>query len=204
MTSTEGSQRVEEDSLAVALNNRLQWVFLLKPCEAIIHFNLKFEMSNDHPLRKANKKTYNHRFSFAKRNRNSSVSRPSRNGNDPIAANNNKLCPQEENSQMHFHFRIYLTDATPDNIVVNKETFQIAFIDLDNVILVDSDAYTNAMASVSVPIEWQTVHKHSQIDCDGCFAYVPEELASHHLSDINIFTICQVSRVTHSTSSLSP
>lgn len=79
--------------------------------------------------------------------------------------------------------RIYLTDATPDNIVVDATTFDVTFVDLDNVFLVDAESLTND----------RTTHRHEKIDCDGmCFAYVPEELCSYHLSDINLFAICQV------------
>lgn len=79
--------------------------------------------------------------------------------------------------------RIYLTDATPDNIVVDASTFDVTFVDLDNVFLVDSETLTNK----------RIIHRHEKIDCDGmCFAYVPEELCSYHLSDINLFAICQV------------
>lgn len=78
---------------------------------------------------------------------------------------------------------MYLTDATPDNIVVDATTFDVAFVDLDNVFMVDSSIQTNN----------QLTHRHEKIDCDGiCFAYVPEELCSYHLSDINLFAVCQV------------
>lgn len=76
-----------------------------------------------------------------------------------------------------------MTDATPDNIVVDATTFDVTFVDLDDVFVVDSKRFTNN----------QVVHRHEKIACDGmCFAYVPEELCSHHLSDINLFAICQV------------
>lgn len=79
-------------------------------------------------------------------------------------------------------FSIYLTDATPDNIVVDRETLQVAFVDLDSLQLVDSSAF---------PVE-SKIHRHEKIDCDRCFAYVPDELCSHRLSDINLFSVCQV------------
>ncbi|KAG4068910.1 hypothetical protein HA402_005058 [Bradysia odoriphaga] len=80
-------------------------------------------------------------------------------------------------------FRIYLTDATADNIVVDATTFDVTFVDLDDVFVVDS---TTCLSS-------QVVHRHEKIDCDGmCFAYVPDELCSYHLSDINLFAICQL------------
>lgn len=81
------------------------------------------------------------------------------------------------------NFRIYLTDATPDNIVVDATTFAVTFVDLDNAFVVDSTTLTNN----------ETTHRHEKIDCTGmCFAYVPDELCSYHLSDINLFAICQV------------
>ncbi|KAJ6646815.1 Divergent protein kinase domain 2A [Pseudolycoriella hygida] len=80
-------------------------------------------------------------------------------------------------------FRIYLTDATPDNIVVDPITFKVAFVDLDNVLVVDSETITKDLS----------IHRHEKIECDGmCFAFVPEELCSHSLSDINLFAICQI------------
>lgn len=30
------------------------------------------------------------------------------------------------------------------------------------------------------------------IECDGCFAFIPDEICNHHLSDINIFSVCQL------------
>lgn len=94
-------------------------------------------------------------------------------------------------------FRFYLTDGTPDNIVVNKETLQPVFIDLDDLIIVDSKAYACAESNdtmVEEPITWRQIHRHEKIECNGCFAYVPDELCAHHLSDINLFAICQVSK----------
>lgn len=38
-----------------------------------------------------------------------------------------------------FSFRFYLTDINPDNVVVNKE-LKISFIDIDNLIIVDTEA----------------------------------------------------------------
>lgn len=79
--------------------------------------------------------------------------------------------------------RIYLTDATPDNIVVDTSSFDITFVDLDSIFVVDSETIMNK----------QKIHRHEKIDCEGnCFAYVPEDLCSHHLSDINLFAVCQV------------
>lgn len=86
--------------------------------------------------------------------------------------------------------RIYLTDATPDNIVVDESTLAIAYIDLDNVLMVDSSAYNDS--SSKKPLHWDQIHRHEIIDCDNCFSYVPDELCAHHLSDINLFATCQL------------
>jgi hypothetical protein len=40
---------------------------------------------------------------------------------------------------------------------------------------------------------WKTSHVHEKIECKGCFAYVPEEICQHHISDLNVFSVCQVS-----------
>lgn len=87
--------------------------------------------------------------------------------------------------------RIYLTDATPDNIVVDATTFDVTFVDLDSVFVVDSE--TPRLRDSETLTHNRQTHRHEKIDCDGmCFAYVPDELCSHHLSDINLFAVCQV------------
>lgn len=78
-------------------------------------------------------------------------------------------------------YRIYFTDATPDNVVVNKATLRLTFVDLDSLLIVDSHA-----------IQTNHVNRHEQIDCEHCFAFIPDELCSHQLSDINLFSVCQV------------
>lgn len=85
-----------------------------------------------------------------------------------------------------FFHRIYLTDATPDNIVVDETTLRISFVDLDNLLVVDANSL--AMNNNKTT----KIHRYEAIDCERCFAYVPEELCSHQLSDINLFTVCQV------------
>lgn len=87
-------------------------------------------------------------------------------------------------------YRIYLTDLTPDNIVVDAHTLRSSFVDLDNSLIVDS--LTEVDASTSPPPNWHQIHRHEQIECNGCFAYVPEEICLHHLSDLNLFSVCQV------------
>ncbi|XP_063704293.1 uncharacterized protein LOC134833776 [Culicoides brevitarsis] len=79
-------------------------------------------------------------------------------------------------------FRIYLTDLTLDNIVFASETEKISFVDLDNVILVDSHAFKDP----------KTLHVHEKFECNGCFAYSIEDVCSAPTSDINIFAVCQL------------
>lgn len=98
---------------------------------------------------------------------------------------------QTHNWTLYFPNRIYLTDLTPDNIVVNAHTLRTIFVDLDNSLIVDSTV--DAETSRSPPSDWHQIHRHEQIECNGCFAYVPEEICSHHLSDLNMFSVCQVS-----------
>lgn len=86
--------------------------------------------------------------------------------------------------------RIYLTDLTPDNIVVDAHTLRTTFVDLDNSLIVDSKQFE---ASALPQPDWHRIHRHEQIECNGCFAYVPEEICSHQLSDLNLFAVCQVS-----------
>ncbi|EDS39860.1 conserved hypothetical protein [Culex quinquefasciatus] len=85
-------------------------------------------------------------------------------------------------------FRFYLTDINPDNIAVQAQpsgSFQVSFIDLDNVIILDSQSKRLDRRSKARNI-------HSRIPCDGCFAYVQEDLCSYQHSDINQFAICQL------------
>lgn len=71
--------------------------------------------------------------------------------------------------------------------MVNSNSHEVTFVDLDSVFVVDSEAITDGH-----------IHRHEKIDCEGsCFAYVPQELCSHHLSDINLFAICQVRESMH-------
>lgn len=60
---------------------------------------------------------------------------------------------------------------------------KVAFVDLNNVIILDSHSKRLN----------QQKHTHARIDCDGCFAYVQEDICTHQSSDINLFAVCQVS-----------
>ncbi|XP_065090753.1 uncharacterized protein LOC135711715 [Ochlerotatus camptorhynchus] len=85
------------------------------------------------------------------------------------------------------HFRFYLTDISPDNIVVNvlpNNEAKVSFVDMNNVIILDSH-------SKRLDPDKRTT-SHSRIDCDGCFAYVQEDLCTYHHSDINLFAVCQL------------
>lgn len=80
-----------------------------------------------------------------------------------------------------FNFRIYLTDATPDNFVVDRTAFRISFVDLDSLLIVNSNL-----------IRSNEINRHQRIDCEQCFAFVPEILCKFQISDINLFSACQV------------
>lgn len=101
-----------------------------------------------------------------------------------------------------FIHRIYLTDLTGDNIVVDEQTLNVAFIDLDNVVVVDSNPQYHHLPATETLLKWDTIHVHEKIECDGCFAYVPNDMCSHHLSDLNIFAVCQVKMLPNTTQQL--
>lgn len=85
------------------------------------------------------------------------------------------------------NFRFYLTDINPDNIVVrmsSEEEIKVTFVDLNNVIILDSHSKRLKPSKQK--------HVHSRIDCDGCFAYIQEDICVHQISDINLFAVCQL------------
>lgn len=82
------------------------------------------------------------------------------------------------------NYRFYITDLTADNIVYDIDKGLLSFVDLDTVFVVDFRAATYKSA----------IHKHEYIECPGCFAYSPEDIASHNISDINIYSACQFLR----------
>ncbi|XP_058457254.1 uncharacterized protein LOC131434517 [Malaya genurostris] len=84
-------------------------------------------------------------------------------------------------------FRFYLTDINPDNIAIklqSNDTVMVSFIDVNNIIVLDSRSDRLGRD------RQKTVH--TRIECDGCFAYVQDEICSHQYSDINLFAICQL------------
>lgn len=82
-------------------------------------------------------------------------------------------------------FRFLLTDATPDNIMVDEKTLDVTFVDLDTLIILDSNYTEHIQFS-------PRMHRHNKINCDGCFSYAPDELSNCIISDINLFAMCQV------------
>lgn len=59
-------------------------------------------------------------------------------------------------------FQIYSTDA---NIVVNKSKLRLTFVDLDSLLIVDSQR--------------KQISRHEQIDCNYCFAFILHELCPY-------------------------
>ncbi|XP_055623113.1 uncharacterized protein LOC129766564 [Toxorhynchites rutilus septentrionalis] len=85
------------------------------------------------------------------------------------------------------HFRFYLTDIQPDNIAVKMlpgGDVKVTFVDVDNVVILNSES--NKLAAD------KGRHVHERIDCEGCFAYVQQDLCSHKHSDLNMFAVCQL------------
>lgn len=83
-------------------------------------------------------------------------------------------------TQNHEHFKIYLTDISPDNIVID-DNFKVTFIDLENVILQEKTISDN-----------HTIH-YSRFFPEEEFIYSEEEICSNSLSDHNIYSVCRVS-----------
>ncbi|XP_050070111.1 uncharacterized protein LOC126558188 [Anopheles maculipalpis] len=86
-------------------------------------------------------------------------------------------------------FRFYLTDINPDNVVVKVENDSrnvlVSIVDLDNVIILDSLANTFSTDDGEN-------HVHGKIECNGCFAYVQEDVCRYRNSDLNLFATCQL------------
>lgn len=76
-----------------------------------------------------------------------------------------------------------MIDANFDNIVVNLSTYKITIIDLDDIIVLNKNNFNH-----------NDIHKYNLIPCNGCFAFVPEEICGNYISDINIFLGCQILR----------
>ncbi|XP_058065653.1 uncharacterized protein LOC131215281 [Anopheles bellator] len=84
-------------------------------------------------------------------------------------------------------FRFYLTDLSPDNVAVklteDSRKVTVSLVDLDNLIVLDS---------LSDGLRSDQPHVHGKIECDGCFAYVQDDVCGHRSSDLNYFAVCQL------------
>lgn len=83
-------------------------------------------------------------------------------------------------------FRIYLTDATGDNIAVDDQTLAVTIVDLDDVIIQQEGLFA---VDNKEAVE---THRHLRIECDNCFAYSTKDICSCPISDINLYTISQL------------
>ncbi|XP_012155146.1 uncharacterized protein LOC101461301 [Ceratitis capitata] len=77
-------------------------------------------------------------------------------------------------------YHIYITDLTADNLVYNVERDKLYFIDLNTAYIVDSRSV----------LFRENVDKHELIECDNCFAFVPDRLCSYSVSDLNLLSAC--------------
>ncbi|XP_075166710.1 divergent protein kinase domain 2A [Haematobia irritans] len=87
-------------------------------------------------------------------------------------------------SQGFQSYRLYITDLTADNMVYDTKKDRLTFIDLDTIFVVDSLKAKHPAV----------IHKHEYIECPGCFAYSPDDIAAHNISDLNIYSACQFLR----------
>lgn len=85
----------------------------------------------------------------------------------------------------HPGFRFYLTDVSPDNIAVDANG-SVYFIDLENVIIVDRN-----IPEHEKPISWMSQHVSEQYECKSCFTFSRSEICNHHISDHNLYAVCQ-------------
>ncbi|XP_074032779.1 arrestin 1 isoform X2 [Leptinotarsa decemlineata] len=83
-------------------------------------------------------------------------------------------------TENHGQFRLYLTDISPDNIVVNED-LKVRFIDLENGVL-----RSRAAGSFSF------MNKHRTEHLENTYYYSPSSLCGHHISDHNIYGVCML------------
>ncbi|XP_076255375.1 divergent protein kinase domain 2A-like isoform X2 [Rhynchophorus ferrugineus] len=79
----------------------------------------------------------------------------------------------------HSLFRLYLTDISLDNVVVDKNTFLISFIDLEHVVLKRK------------MFMWRSVHHTEHLHTED-YAFSVSEICSEDISDHNIYSICRL------------
>ncbi|XP_073812489.1 divergent protein kinase domain 2A isoform X2 [Musca autumnalis] len=78
-------------------------------------------------------------------------------------------------------YRLYITDLTADNVVYNVANDRLDFVDLDTLLVVSAKEAKYKSST----------HRHEYIECPGCFAYSPDDIAAHNISDLNIYSACQ-------------
>ncbi|CAG9813979.1 unnamed protein product [Phaedon cochleariae] len=80
----------------------------------------------------------------------------------------------------HERFRLYLTDISPDNIVVNDE-LKVAFVDLEHAVvkMMEADGFG-------------TSRVHHTVHVADTYYYSREELCEHSVSDHNIYGVCMM------------
>lgn len=86
-------------------------------------------------------------------------------------------------SEDHADFRLYLTDISPDNIVVDSN-LEISFVDFGNVILKAKNRDSGFEASK---------HYSENYD-DENFMYSEMQICENEMSDHNIFAVCKVGK----------
>lgn len=84
----------------------------------------------------------------------------------------------------HGRFRLYLTDISPDNIVVNNN-LEVSFVDFGNVILKAKNEKD------MVPL---TKHYSENFD-EGNFIFSEKHICENEISDHNIFAVCKVGHI---------
>ncbi|XP_054737035.1 uncharacterized protein LOC129243768 isoform X2 [Anastrepha obliqua] len=77
-------------------------------------------------------------------------------------------------------YRIYITDLTADNLVYNVKRDKLYFIDLNTAYIVDAKSVINTEA----------VDHHELIECNDCFAFIPDRLCQNSISDLNLLESC--------------
>lgn len=81
----------------------------------------------------------------------------------------------------HTFFRLYLTDISPDNVVVNPK-LQISFVDLENVVLKVKVANDSSISNV---------HYSENFEQEN-FMFSENHICENEISDHNIFAVCKV------------
>lgn len=84
-------------------------------------------------------------------------------------------------TENHKLFRLYLTDISPDNIVVNQK-LQIRFVDLENVVI---------KAKIRSATDVSSVHYSKHFNEEN-FIFSEELICDNCISDHNIFAVCKV------------